>query len=168
MMLCNLSHPTFHVPFSCQPLLSISACSFGCARRLAVLVAEVYLAHYFCACKLRCSSWSCERASQATFARKHLRLCRSGGCCGNALRVQLWPEPWERTSCATFELKSCDFAALHILLYLKLANFQPKRCGSALRVLLVAASGNAVHILPWCLKLAISQPELRECASRTA
>ena len=81
-----------------------------------------------------------KRTSLATFARKHTRLCsRSGSCCGNALRVQLWPEPWERTSRVTFALKSCDVAALHALLYLKLANLQPKRCGSALRVLLLAA-----------------------------
>ena len=29
-----------------------------------VLVAEVYLAHYFCACKMEFSSWRCERGGQ--------------------------------------------------------------------------------------------------------
>ena len=57
--------------------------------------------------------------------------------------------------------------ALHVLLCLRLANFQQKRCGSALRATFSRASGNALHVLPWYLKLAICQPELRECTSRT-
>ena len=135
-MLCNLFRPTFHVPFSCQPLLSISACSFGRASRLAVLVAEVYLGilllllqvlifelemreRTFRTLLSRLKTAGAmfelelrERASHTTSARGHLRLrSQSWSCCGNALRARLWPEPWERTSRTTFALKSCDFAA---------------------------------------------------------
>ena len=48
-----------------------------------------------------------ERRFACYLARKHLRLCgRSWSCCGNTLRVQLWPEPWERTSRTAVALKS--------------------------------------------------------------
>ena len=150
--------PNLSCPFLLSTsLVHISASNFwlrektgGFSRRSVLGTLD-----YSCVCKLRFSSWRCESAlsehhireaamfelelrecaSHATFARKHLRLCsRSWSCCGNALRVQLWPEPGKRTSRTTFALKSCDFAAPA-----SSRTFQPKHCGSALRVLLLAA-----------------------------
>ena len=123
---------TFHVPFSCQPPLSKSACIFDCARRLAVLVAEVYSAHYFCACKLRCSSWSCESALRALPLRENTYDFAAGAgaaagthfaynfgrSCGNTLRARLLhskvailqPELSESSS-RTFSLRTCKSSA---------------------------------------------------------
>ena len=122
-----------------------------------------------------------ERASRATFARKHLRLCcRSWSCCENALRVQLWPEPCERTSRTIFALQSCDFAEL---LHLQLATFQPelRECTSRTTLVLKTCDGSAgavgvAHYLLYlnlaaeahcayyfCAKL---QPEVWVCSSR--
>ena len=71
----------------------------------------------------------------------------------------------------TYNVRFCSRAsrnALHVLLFLTLANFQPdlRECTSRTTFVLTvcdfaAASGNALHVLLWHLKLATCQPELR-------
>ena len=168
------------------------------SRRLAVLVAEVYLTHYFCACKLqfsswiresalselklRCSSWSCESALRTLPLRENTYDVAAGAGAvagthfaynfgrsyGNALRAPLLnlevailqPELSE-SSPRTFVLKTCEISAgaagVHFANYFCTYNF----CFRS------RASGNALHVLLCDLKLAICQPELRECTSRT-
>ena len=52
VMPCNLSCPTFHVAFSCQPLVHICA-QLGFARRLAVLVADSNTTFALTSCDFR-------------------------------------------------------------------------------------------------------------------
>ena len=114
-----------------------------------------------------------ERASHATFARKHLR---SWSCCGNAFRVQLWPEPWERTSRTTFapeKLRFCSRSsqkALHVLSYLNIVRFQPKlreRTSRTTFVLTICDFAAAPLEMLFTYFNCIKKPELRECTSRT-
>ena len=184
MMLCvtvPLAHdavqplsPNLSCPFLLSTsVVHISACSFGCARRLAVLVAEVYLAHCLCACKLRCSSWSCESALRTQPLRENTydfaagagaaagkkiayNFGRSHGNASRAtlhLKVAILQPELSESSSRTFLLKTCEFSAEAMRERTSRATFS-------------RASGNALHVLLY-LKLAICQPELRERASHT-
>ena len=171
MTLHNLSRPTFHVPFSCQPLLSSAvwlcktAGGFSCRSVLGTLLLRLQAAIVELEMK--------ERA----FRTLHSRL---------TIKVAMFElELRERASRATFCAKTCiaagagAAAGMHFaynalrapLMHLNLARFQPQRCGSARRVLLLyticgfAAAPLAMlftHYFACYLKLAICQPELRE------
>ena len=80
--------PNLSCPFLLSTSLVHICVQLGCASRLAVLVAEVYLAHYFCACKLRFSSWRCESALSEHYSRAFkLKLRCSSWSCASALRT---------------------------------------------------------------------------------
>ena len=172
-MLHNLSHPTFHVPLSCQPLLSISARSlavqgcFSCRSALGTLLLRLQVAIFelemrertfrtlHSRLKIEVAMFELElreRASHATFARKHSRLTSQP-------ELELLRECTSRTT-LDGAMGTCSSRAL----YLKLANFQPELreryfCTYNLRFR-SRTSGNALRILLWCLNLVNFRPAI--------
>ena len=120
----NLSCPFLSPTSLVHICVRKKAGEFSCRSALGILLFRLHVAIF----ELRCESALSEpyfhlksqvaifqlelreRSSYAAVARKHLRLgSRSWSCCGNALRVQLWPEPWALRE--PLALKSFDFAA---------------------------------------------------------